>query len=189
MSTSGASSRLCWPAARSILVIHLAAMVFFNHVLPNAEAQEIRGPLHAINYLDAGACLLGTDDRLSGAASLLRSASGRAGRCWSSCCRWPIVLVDGLLPVGVVAELARPADQRRADVDRPAGFRWLNETWLKVDRGVRFYNNEGHPTRSRLSDQPSGLCGPGIAGRWPGPPAFRGDAARREASRGQRGKP
>src|SRR6185437_1299080 len=22
----------------------------------------------------------------------------------------------------------------------PSGFRWLNETWLKVDRGVRFYN-------------------------------------------------
>ena len=23
----------------------------------------------------------------------------------------------------------------------PAGFRWLNETWLKVDRGVSFYNH------------------------------------------------
>ena len=22
----------------------------------------------------------------------------------------------------------------------PTGFRWLNETWLKVDRGVDFYN-------------------------------------------------
>ena len=30
-----------------ILGIHLAAMVFFNHVLPNAEAQEIRGPFSA----------------------------------------------------------------------------------------------------------------------------------------------
>ena len=27
----------------------------------------------------------------------------------------------------------------------PAGFRWLNETWLKVDRGVSFYNNEAIP--------------------------------------------
>ena len=29
-----------------ILVVHLAAMLFFNHVLPNSEAQEMRGPLH-----------------------------------------------------------------------------------------------------------------------------------------------
>ena len=27
----------------------------------------------------------------------------------------------------------------------PAGFRWLNETQLKVDRGVRFYNNASIP--------------------------------------------
>ena len=26
-----------------------------------------------------------------------------------------------------------------------AGFRWLNETWLKVDRGVSFYNNAAIP--------------------------------------------
>ena len=27
----------------------------------------------------------------------------------------------------------------------PSGFRWLNETWLKVDRGVRFYNTAPIP--------------------------------------------
>ena len=27
----------------------------------------------------------------------------------------------------------------------PSGFRWLNETWLKIDRGVSFYNNEPIP--------------------------------------------
>ena len=27
----------------------------------------------------------------------------------------------------------------------PAGFRWLNETWLKVDRGVSFYNTAPIP--------------------------------------------
>ena len=27
----------------------------------------------------------------------------------------------------------------------PAGFRWLNETWLKVDRGVSFYNTAAIP--------------------------------------------
>ena len=27
----------------------------------------------------------------------------------------------------------------------PSGFRWFNETWLTVDRGVGFYNNEAIP--------------------------------------------
>src|SRR5262249_33383350 len=27
----------------------------------------------------------------------------------------------------------------------PAGFRWLNQTWLKVDRGVEFYNHAPIP--------------------------------------------
>jgi len=27
----------------------------------------------------------------------------------------------------------------------PGGFRWLNETWLKVDRGVRFHNTAPVP--------------------------------------------
>ena len=35
----------------AVLVLHLAAMVFFFHVLPDAKAQEFRGPFHALNYL------------------------------------------------------------------------------------------------------------------------------------------
>ena len=27
----------------------------------------------------------------------------------------------------------------------PSGVRWLNETWLKVDRGVSFYNTSAIP--------------------------------------------
>ena len=34
----------CWP-------IHLAAMAFFFHVLPNSAAKDIRGPFHLLNYL------------------------------------------------------------------------------------------------------------------------------------------
>ena len=34
-----------------MLALHLASMLFFNHVLPNSQAHEIRGPLHVLNYL------------------------------------------------------------------------------------------------------------------------------------------
>ena len=50
-SISGPSSWPCWPAVRLIVAIHLVAMLFFNHVLPNSETHEVRGPLYAVNYL------------------------------------------------------------------------------------------------------------------------------------------
>ncbi len=37
--------------ALGVLAIHLAAMIFFFHVLPNSEANEIHGPLQVRNYL------------------------------------------------------------------------------------------------------------------------------------------
>ena len=39
----------------------------------------------------------------------------------------------------------------------PGGNRWLNETWLKVDRGVSFYNTAVIPLRPGILDQPTGL--------------------------------
>ena len=69
-STSGGSSwRSCsapWPCWPSIV----AAMIFFNHVLPNADAQEFRGPFHLLELPAAGPPLLAADDRLPRGASL-----------------------------------------------------------------------------------------------------------------------
>ena len=35
----------------AVLAIHLSAMVFCFHILPNAAAKDIRGPFHLVNYL------------------------------------------------------------------------------------------------------------------------------------------
>ncbi len=128
-------------ASVAILAVQLAAMVFFNHVLPNSEAHEIRGPLEAVNYLrPALVFVVPTIIFMAG----LSFAAGE----WT---RRPVLVF--LLPVAVVLPAAfflwdwSPTwlDPRVNDllmwVD-PAGFRWLNETWLKVDRGVHFYNHE-----------------------------------------------
>src|SRR5258708_35104931 len=48
----------------------------------------------------------------------------------------------------------------------PSGFRWLNETWLRLDRGARFYNT------ARIALDPGFLAsravfaGIGLAGGW-----------------------
>jgi ABC-type transport system involved in multi-copper enzyme maturation permease subunit len=127
-----------------ILVCHLAAMVFCNHVVPNSEASEIRGPLHAINYLRP-ALLFSVPTIV-----FLAGVSFALGE-WT---RRPVLVF--LLPVAILLPTIfflwewSPSwlDPKLNDVLMwvdPAGYRWLNETWLKVDRGVRFYNNEGLP--------------------------------------------
>jgi ABC-type transport system involved in multi-copper enzyme maturation permease subunit len=124
----------------AILIIHLAAMVFFNHVLPNSATKEIRGPLFALNYLRPA--LLFSVPLLVFMAGL----SFAVGE-WT---RRPVLVF--LLPVALLLFSIfflwewSPTwlDPRVNDllmwID-PAGFRWLHETWLKVDRGVDFYNS------------------------------------------------
>ena len=85
-------------------------MVFFNHVLPNSEAQEMRGPFHVLNYLKPALLFsVPTIVFLAGVSFAVGewtrrpvlvfclAGGGRAGR--------------RLLPVGLVAELARPPGQ------------------------------------------------------------------------------
>ena len=127
-----------------VVGIHLAAMVFFNHVVPNAKAQEMRGPLLALNYLKP--MLLFSMP----AVIFLAGVSFAVGE-WT---RRPMVVF--LLPVAVFLGdafflwewspgwLDPKINSMLMWVD-PSGFRWLNETWLKVDRGVSFYNSAAIP--------------------------------------------
>jgi ABC-2 type transport system permease protein len=127
-----------------IVVLHLASMLFFNHVLPNSEAHEVRGPLRALNYL--------IPTLLFSAPSIifLAGLSFAVGE-WS---RRPIlvfvlpvaiVLVDGFFLWDWLPNWLDPRLNNLMMWIDPSGFRWLNETWLKVDRGVSFYNKEAIP--------------------------------------------
>jgi ABC-2 type transport system permease protein len=131
-------------ACAAILVLHIVAMLFFNHVLPNAEAQEMRGPLHLSSYVRPALIFaLPTIIFLAGASFALGA--------WT---RKPLLVY--MLPVLLVSPCIfflwewspNWLDPKINDLLMwldPAGFRWLNETWLKIDRGVAFYNNESIP--------------------------------------------
>ena len=119
-------------------------MMVFNHIVPNSEAHEIRGPFHLTQLFQAGAHLRIADDGFFGGGLICvggvdpaadtrvsLAGSGPGGR--------------RILPVGLVTELARPRINDILMWIDPAGFRWLNETWLKVDRGVEFYNHQSVP--------------------------------------------
>jgi hypothetical protein len=126
-----------------ILALHLGSMLFFNHVWPNSETQEMRGPFVALNYVRPALLFaIPTVVFLAGVSFAIGELTRRP------------ILVFFLPVAALLAALFlwewSPSwlSPRLNDVlmwMEPTGFRWLNETWIKVDRGVNFYNNAGIP--------------------------------------------
>ncbi|HEV8067853.1 MAG TPA: M1 family aminopeptidase [Planctomycetaceae bacterium] len=122
-----------------VLGLHLLLMIFFNHFVPNSQSLEIRGPFAYANYLvPAVVFAVPTIVFLSGVSFAVGE--------WT---RRPILLF--LLPVALLLicgfflwdwspNWLDPRLNRVLMLIDPSAFRWLNETWLKGDRGVRFYN-------------------------------------------------
>jgi ABC-2 type transport system permease protein len=122
-----------------VLGLHVLLSMFFNHVTTGAEEAEYVGPLVLENYLRPTVLLaLPTLLFLAGTAFAVGSIT-----------RKPILVF--VLPVAMLMlcgfflwswspSWLDPRINRALMLVDPTGYRWLNETWLKVDRGVEFYN-------------------------------------------------
>lgn len=122
-----------------ILLIHLMATAFFTHLVPNANTQELRGPFNPIHYLRPGLLVAFPTIFFVAALSFATGVLTRK----------PILVF--FLPVAVILVCGfflwewspfwlDPRINKLFMVLDPAGYRWLEQTWLKVDRGVDFYN-------------------------------------------------
>jgi len=123
-----------------VLILHLLFQVLFNHLWPHAEAEKMRGPFQLVNYLRpalflAVPCLV----FFCGVSFAVGEAT-----------RKPILVF--VLPVAALVvsifflfdwspSWLDPRINRLLMWVEPSGFRWMNETWIKVDRGVDFYNS------------------------------------------------
>lgn len=124
-----------------ILVLQLCLHAFFFHVVTGAKSAEYIGPFSVWNYL-LPALIFAVPGLvfLSGTTFALGAITHR-----------PILVF--FLPIAALLLCAfflwnwSPTwlDPRINDllmwID-PAGVRWVEETWLKVDRGVAFYNTQ-----------------------------------------------
>src|SRR6185436_3530506 len=123
----------------AVMAIHVTANVFFDHLLVTGSDDEFIGPFALRNYLLPVVWFaLPGIVFLAGAAL----AAGTLGRR-------PILIY--FLPVAVLIVcttflwswkphwLPLAWDRVLMALD-PAGVRWLQRTWLDVDRGVEFYN-------------------------------------------------
>jgi ABC-2 type transport system permease protein len=152
-----------------VLGVHLLLTVFFNHIVPNAKVVEMRGPFALRNYLWPAIAF--------GLPSLVFFA-GTAFAVGEKT-RKPILVF--FAPVAAVIfcgffiwewapSWLDPRINRLLMLVDPAGLRWLSETWLKVDRGVDFYNHarvvlDGPFLLSRLGFIAIGLGAVALAAR------------------------
>ncbi|MDP9120173.1 MAG: hypothetical protein M3O15_02210 [Acidobacteriota bacterium] len=152
-----------------VLGLHLSFAVFFNHVVPNAVAAEVRGPFLLLNYLrPALVFALPTLLFFAGIAFYLGERL-----------RQPILVF--LFPLGALLVCTfflwdwsptwlDPRLNRALMLLDPSGFRWLQETWLKIDHGAKFYNTsriglDAGFLLSRVTFAGIGLAGVALAGR------------------------
>ena len=117
---------------------------FFNHVVPNAGANEIRGPFtlgsYAIPVLTIGLPFL----------LFYAALSMYVGQRTQNGVLVFILPVAMLLVCGFFLWTWSPSwldwrVNRLLQLLDPSGYRWLNEALLKVDRGVAYYNRAHVP--------------------------------------------
>ena len=125
----------------AVWLLYLGLTMFFAHVVEGTGSSDVIGPFVLANYLFP-TLLFGTPQILlfAGAAFFLGT--------WT---RRPIIvfafpMVALLVTLTFFASwspswLAPEVDRLLMLID-PSGFRWLNETYLTVDRGVEFYNTQ-----------------------------------------------
>jgi len=122
-----------------VLAAFLAGMAFFNHVVPNAEMAEYRGPFALVNYFRP-AVILGLPPAIFIAGTSF--ALGAVTRKGILVFFFPVAFVLGCLFFfwSWSPSWLDPEINRLLMLVDPTGLRWLTETYLEVDRGVQFYN-------------------------------------------------
>jgi ABC-2 type transport system permease protein len=127
-----------------LMAWQMVANAFFNHVVPNAGAQEIRGPFAVRNYL-MPVLTMGLPFLVffAGLSMFVGEKSRNAVLVF-------VLPVAALLVCGFFLWTWAPSwldlrVNKLLEVLEPSGYRWLNETHLKVDRGVEFYNKQPVP--------------------------------------------
>ena len=124
-----------------VLAAYLAGIAFLNHVVPNAEMAEYRGPFGLVNYLRP-AVILGLPPAIFIAGTSF--ALGAITRKGILVFFFPLAFLLGCLFFfwSWSPGWLNPEINRLLMLVDPTGFRWLSETYLEVDRGVQFYNFE-----------------------------------------------
>lgn len=127
-----------------LMLFQVAVNSFFNHVVPNADAKDIRGPFALMSYL-MPVITIGIPFLI-----FLAGVSMWVGERTRNAVLVAVLPLALLLFCGFFLWTWAPSwlDLRMNRILQflePTSYRWLNESLLKVDRGVTFYNKHAVP--------------------------------------------
>jgi ABC-type transport system involved in multi-copper enzyme maturation permease subunit len=147
------------------LGLHLLFAMVFNQLVPNPHTAEIRGPFELANYLRPA--LVFAAPALvfyAGVAFYLGERTRRPLLVFL----FPLALF--LLSIFFLWEWSPswldPRLNRALMLVDASGFRWLNETWLRLDRGARFYNTARISLDAGFLASRAAFLGLGLGGVW-----------------------
>ena len=141
--------------------LYLGASAGFNHVLATGEDARHIGPFVSGNYLYP-ALLLGFPQIVffAGVPFFLGAWTRRPIVVFA----FPVAML--LVVLGFLVSWSPswldPAINRALMLVDPSGFRWLNETFLELDRGVDFYNTAPLPPDTGFLLSRIALAGVGL---------------------------
>ena len=124
-----------------VMAAHLLLTILFNQVIPSANAEQVRGPFRLLNYLRPAVVLaLPFVIFLCGTSFAIGERTRKPILVFVT----PVALfmVSIFFLWGWSPSWLDPAWNRLLMWIEPSGFRWINETWLKVDMGVDYYNQQ-----------------------------------------------
>lgn len=143
------------------MLAQVALTILFNHALSGANVSEYIGPLQLSNYLVPQlAFVLPMSLFFAGTTFAVGTLTRRPALVFSL----PLVII-----VAAAFFVFENATEDQAGwlkailmYSDPSGWRWINETWMRVDRGTEFYNTQpiGFDFAFLLSR--GGLAGVGI---------------------------
>lgn len=127
-----------------LLCIHMTATALFFELWPSENFAEIHGPFRLSTYLvPTLAFTLPTLFFFAGIAFAVGERTRRA--ILVMVVPVAFVVIGLFFLINWSPSWLDPRINRLLQIVEPSGFRWLNETWLKVDRGVDFYNTSHIP--------------------------------------------
>jgi len=147
------------------LGLHLLFAMAWNQLVPNPHTAEIRGPFELASYLRP-ALVFAVPALVfyAGVAFYLGERTRRPLLVFL----FPLALF--LLSIFFLWEWSPswldPRLNRALMLIDPSGFRWLNETWLRGDRGARFYNTTRIALDAGFLASRAAFLGLGLAAVW-----------------------
>ncbi len=127
-----------------LMVWQMAVNAIFNHVVPNPAALEMRGPFHPMSYL-MPVLTMGLPFLVFYAAVSMYVGEKSRSPVLVFVMPVAVLLVCGFFLWTWSPSWLDLSLNRLLQGLEPSGYRWLNETHLKVDRGVEFYNTRPVP--------------------------------------------